>query len=553
MTSKRFQIVFLASEVGPWSKTGGLGEVMDGLPIALAAQGHRVMTIAPRWDQYYDAWDTSCTAEIPMGAANIDDGDKLKYVSGSTTHVRFFHCYKKKVDRVFVDHPIFLEKVWGITGQKYYGPTWGKDWNDAQVRFSLFARAALEAIKTVSVGGYPYGSNCVIICNDWHTALLPIYMHVQKAEWANAKICMLMHNMVYQGRFAYEPWMGDAFNLPEAFIQEMRCKMPLMVGRVSPPVDCVNWLRCSLRYADKLLTVSPSYAEEMMSSPVKGVELNEELRTHRGGGVVGILNGIKDGCSPSSETMRRTANLPITYDETCLDKRAMLKEMFQKKVGLPVRGDVPLFMFIGRLDFQKGVDILLAALEKSILPTDDVQVVMIGQGREDLVAKVTTLKGMYPTKFASELAFKGPDKYVAYAGSEFAMMCSRYEPCGLVQMEGMRFGVLPIATPTGGLKDTVKHMETGIILDHEIEYDSVTTIESEALLCKGIRDAADLFRNQPDKMRHMQAQAMLAAKGFTWSSAATQYLQVFDQMGVADVKPLCGHSSHEYTGEDEIS
>eukprot|EP00922_Rhytidocystis_sp_ex-Travisia-forbesii_P021424 GHVS01031372.1.p1 GENE.GHVS01031372.1~~GHVS01031372.1.p1 ORF type:complete len:555 (+),score=80.63 GHVS01031372.1:225-1889(+) len=539
--SAKYQIVFVASEVGPWSKTGGLGEVMDGLPTALASLGHRVMTIAPRWDQYYDAWDTTVVAELPIGEES----------EACTTPVRFFHAYKNKVDRVFVDHPIFLEKVWGMTGQKYYGPAWGKDWNDSQVRFSLFARAAMEAIRALPMGGFSYGENVVVVCNDWHTSLIPMYMSMDMNHWKNTKICLLMHNMVYQGRFAYEPWMASAFHLPETLIQEMRCRMPLLVGRTSPRVDCVNWLRGSLRYFDRLLTVSPTYAREIMESPEKGVELNEELKTHRGGPVVGILNGIKDCCSPSSETMRRTANLVCTYDEHSIENKEQLKLAFQQRVGLPERKDVPLFLFIGRLDFQKGVDIVLAALEHRILQQEDVQVVVIGQGREDLVAKVTTLKGLYPNKFASELAFKGPDKYAAYAGSDFALLCSRYEPCGLVQMEAMRFGVLPIATPTGGLKDTVKHMETGILLDSEIENDSVLDSASEETVTKSFMRGMELFKDQ-QTMKRMQVQAMHAAKHFSWSRAAGEYVKVFAEMGVSDVKHLCEMTDIAHA-EEELS
>eukprot|EP00922_Rhytidocystis_sp_ex-Travisia-forbesii_P021391 GHVS01031334.1.p1 GENE.GHVS01031334.1~~GHVS01031334.1.p1 ORF type:complete len:366 (+),score=63.32 GHVS01031334.1:2-1099(+) len=365
-----------------------------------------------------------------------------------------------------------------------------------------------------------------------------------------------MHNMVYQGRFAYEPWMGTAFHLPEALIQEMRCQMPLLVGRTSPRVDCVNWLRGSLRYFHKLLTVSPTYAKEIMQSPEKGVELNEELSAHKGGGVFGILNGIKDCCSPSSETMRHTANLVCTYNENSIEKKEQLKEMIQQRVGLPVRRDVPVFLFIGRLDFQKGVDIVLAALEHRMLKNEDIQVVVIGQGREDLVDKVTSLKAMFPLKFASELAFKGPDKYAAYAGSDFVLACSRYEPCGLVQMEAMRFGVVPVATPTGGLKDTVTHMVTGILLDSEIEYDSVLDKSSEEAVAKALTQAMELFEDKP-KLAQMRRQAMQAAKHFSWSRSAAEYVKVFSEMGVSNVKPLCstdcGVVEQMHVGEEEVS
>lgn len=153
----------------------------------MAKQGHRVMSIAPRYDQYYDAWDTECTAEVPLG-------------DGMTT-VRYFHAFKKGVDRVFVDHPLFLEKVWGLTKTKLYGPKWGSDYEDNQLRFSMFCKAALLATEQLSLGGYPYGQDVVFVANDWHAALVPMYLKQAKAAgsgWLNAKCAVLLHNLVFQ-------------------------------------------------------------------------------------------------------------------------------------------------------------------------------------------------------------------------------------------------------------------------------------------------------------------------------------------------------------------
>ncbi|KAK4802024.1 hypothetical protein SAY86_000227 [Trapa natans] len=179
---KGMPIIFVGAEVGPWSKTGGLGDVLGGLPPALAARGHRVMTISPRYDQYKDAWDTSVLVEVPVG--------------NSVETVRFFHCYKRGVDRVFVDHPLFLEKVWGETGSKIYGPRVGLDYKDNQLRFSLLCLAALEAPRVLNLISNkdfsgPYGEDVVFVANDWHTALLPCYMksiYQSKGMYKNAKV-----------------------------------------------------------------------------------------------------------------------------------------------------------------------------------------------------------------------------------------------------------------------------------------------------------------------------------------------------------------------------
>ncbi|KAF3608848.1 hypothetical protein DY000_02048759 [Brassica cretica] len=184
---KGMSMIFIGAEVGPWSKTGGLGDVLGGLPPALAARGHRVMTVCPRYDQYKDAWDTCVVVQIKVG-------DKVE-------EVRFFHCYKRGVDRVFVDHPLFLAKVVGKTGSKIYGPITGVDYTDNQLRFSLLCQAALEAPRVLNLNSSkyfsgPYGEDVVFVANDWHTALLPCYlksMYQSRGIYMNAKVITIQY------------------------------------------------------------------------------------------------------------------------------------------------------------------------------------------------------------------------------------------------------------------------------------------------------------------------------------------------------------------------
>ncbi|MQM01054.1 hypothetical protein Taro_033806 [Colocasia esculenta] len=202
-------IIFVSTEVAPWSKTGGLGDVVGGLPPALAALGHRVMTVSPRYDQYKDAWDTGVLLEIK--------------VADTVYTVRFFHCYKKGVDRVFIDHPLFLAKVWGKTGGKLYGPVAGEDYTDNQIRFSLLCLAALEAPRILSLNNNksfsgPYGEDSVFVCNDWHTGVLPCYlksMYKPHGLYKNARVAFCIHNIAYQGRFAFSDF--SFLNLPDTF------------------------------------------------------------------------------------------------------------------------------------------------------------------------------------------------------------------------------------------------------------------------------------------------------------------------------------------------
>eukprot|EP00184_Porphyridium_aerugineum_P003601 CAMPEP_0184694194 /NCGR_PEP_ID=MMETSP0313-20130426/2234_1 /TAXON_ID=2792 /ORGANISM="Porphyridium aerugineum, Strain SAG 1380-2" /LENGTH=508 /DNA_ID=CAMNT_0027152445 /DNA_START=84 /DNA_END=1606 /DNA_ORIENTATION=- len=481
-SAKKYQIVFVTAEVAPWSQTGGLGAVADGLPIELAKMGHRVMSISPRYDQYADAWDTSFIADVNFGP--------------SKTQVRYFHAYKQRVDRVFVDHPVFLEKVWGLTKDRLYGPKWGVDYEDNQMRFAMFSEAVLKAVKGLSLGGYTYGEDVIIICNDWHSSLLPMYLKLaREAEpeaWRATKTVFCAHNMVYQGRFPLRPEHAKILNLPQYMIDDMSCFMPLRVGKKHPRVSCLNWMLGGFKYADKLATVSPQYAHEIESTEEKGVELEKIATAH--GGVTGILNGLKDNVDPMNKDMKSKGGLASNFDTSSLANKKLCKAALQEKMKLPVK-DVPLFCFLGRLDVQKGVDVMLNALD-TLLETEDIQIVMMGGGNEEMVEKALSLKKAFPTKYVAVLSFKGAEKYQVYAGADYALMPSRYEPCGLVQMESMRFGTVPIVSPTGGLLDTVQDMKSGIVLSAELDPESDILPEDVEKVADGIKRAIKLYKSQ---------------------------------------------------------
>jgi granule-bound starch synthase len=296
--NKKYQVVFISSEVAPWSKTGGLGEAMDGLPIALAALGHRVMTISPRYDQYEEGWETGFESSVPMGP--------------NTEAVRCFHAFQSKVDRVFVDHDCFLSKVSGKSGAMLYGPEWGKDFADNQWRFMYFAKAALKIIQELPLGGYPYGSDCIVVVNDWHCSLLPVYLEMEKRAggWDNTKTAMIIHNAVFQGRFdrddPEEP-SAEVCGLPEEILKTFTFNMSLKVGRTEKPVArCINWLAAAATYVDKILTVSPTYAWELITLPEMGVNLDEIFVTK---GVTGIVNGVKEAVSPENASFALKAKM----------------------------------------------------------------------------------------------------------------------------------------------------------------------------------------------------------------------------------------------------
>jgi len=520
--SKKYQLVFVTGEVAPFSKTGGLGEAMDGLPIALAALGHRCMVISPRYDQYAEAWDTGYWSHVTMG--------------GKQESVHFFHSFKQKVDYVFVDHPTFLERVNGLTGAKLYGPEWGKDFADNQARFAYFCKAALKAIQELPLGGACYGGDCMVVCNDWHSALVPMFIHAEKSttgKWQNTKSAFLCHNAVFQGRFVREEGLAEIFGVPQRYIDSITFKMPLRIGKYNEKVSCVNTMAAGLKYSDRALTVSPSYAVECCRDPEKGVELEKLFEL---GKCTGILNGVKEGVSPADKNfVTKTMMTCGPFNAVNCDvAKTELKATYRAQNNLTATTG-PLMCFIGRLDAQKGYDLLLESLVE-ILEDSQMQIVIVGAGRADLVAQTKAVEKKYPNKFFYA-GWMGPERYALLAACDFTLLPSRWEPCGLVQMEAMRLGTLPIVAPTGGLKDTVEDGVNGIWTDSEMSVEAVIDEESVASISKALKRAEKLFVGEPAKVVQMKRAAMAAAAEFTWSNAALQYEAVFEELGVKNTLP----------------
>ncbi|XP_062074715.1 granule-bound starch synthase 1, chloroplastic/amyloplastic-like [Humulus lupulus] len=507
-------LVFVSAEVGPWSKTGGLGDVLGGLPPAMAANGHRVMTIAPRYDQYKDAWDTGVLADIPVG--------------GSVQTVRFFHCHKRGVDRVFVDHPWFLEKVWGKTGSKIYGPVTGKDYDDNQLRFSLLCLAALEAPRILNLNSNeyysgPYGEDVVFIANDWHTALIPCYLktlYQPKGIYKSAKVTFCIHNIAYQGRFAFTDF--SLLNLPDQF----KSSFDFIDGYVTPVKGRkINWMKAGIIESDRVVTVSPYYAKELISGEDRGCELDNIIRKT---GISGIVNGMDDQeWNPATDKY-----LSIKYDvNTVFEAKPLLKETLQAEVGLPVDTNIPVVCFVGRLEEQKGSDILVEAIDQLI--DEDVQIILLGTGKKYLEKMIVKAEKKYPDKVRAITKFNVPLAHVMIAGSDFIAIPSRFEPCGLIQLQAMRNGTIPCVASTGGLVDTVKEGFTGFQMGaFNVECEKIDPVDVTAVV-KTIKKALSTYGTPV--MKEMIQNCM--AQDLSWKEPAKQWEKMLLSLEVAGSEP----------------
>jgi len=522
--TKKYQIVLVSAELAPYSKTGGLGEAMDGLSVALAALGHRVMVVTPRYDQYEDAWDTSFWSSVKMG--------------GKEEPVHFFHAYKQKVDQVFVDHPCFLANVWGKTGSKLYGPQFGEDYVDNQARFAYFCKAALVAIRQLPLAGYAYGDDVVVIANDWHAGLVPMFIEAEREMYpgtfdkSRTKVLSLTHNAVYQGRFKLEPGLADVLGVPEKFVKNITFNMPILIGPNKKEAT-VNSLAAGVVYCDRALTVSPTYAGEISTLPEKGCEIEDLYAAKK---CTGILNGIKEAVSPLNEIFLKKAKITCgAFTADTVDKaKAEMKKTYLKSSGIPASKG-PMFCFIGRLDVQKGYDLLLAALEE-VLPEVEMQVVIIGSGRTDLMARTKALAKSYPSKVIFE-GWMGPERYAVLTACDYTFFFSRWEPCGLVQMECMRLATVPVVAPTGGLKDSVEDGVTGFLTDMPMADENEIDKASVASISSVLRKVCELYIGTPGKVSEMRKAAMAASAQFTWTNAALQYEALFEELGAVDVLP----------------
>lgn len=428
-------VILVAAECTPWSKTGGLGDVTGALPKALARRGHRVMVVVPRYGDYAEAQNVGVI--------------KRYKVDGQDFEVSYYQVYKDGVDFVFIDAAPFR----GIAGDIYGGSR-----QDILKRMILFCKAAVEAPWHVPCGGICYGDgNLVFIANDWHTALLPVYLKAYYRDHGMmqyTRSVLVIHNIAHQGRSPVADF--TIADLPDHYLESFRLYDP--VGG-----EHANVFAGGLKAADRVVTVSHGYAWEL-KTPEGGWGLHNIINENDWK-LRGIVNGIDTKeWSPQYDVHLQSDGYTNYSLETLGSGKAQCKEALQRELGLPVRADVPLIGFIGRLDGQKGVDLIADAVPWMM--SQDVQLVMLGTGRDDLELILKHFESQYRDKARGWVGFSVRTAHRITAGADILLMPSRFEPCGLNQLYAMSYGTIPVVHAVGGLRDTVQPFdpfnETGL-------------------------------------------------------------------------------------------
>ncbi len=462
-------ITFCAVEAVPFAQTGGLGDVCGSLPLALSQRDVSVTIILPRY-KFIDS--------KKFGITPIDKSLSRRVVSPN-------------LDVYFIEHDYFGKRN-GIYGDD------GNDYPDNLERFQYFCSKALKALEQLKK------KTDIIHCHDWHTALIPIYLkeHYKNSSLAKAKTILTVHNMAHQGMFPRERF--PKLNLPVTYNSPQYLEY---YGKI-------NFLKGGIVASDKVTTVSKQYAKEILTKEF-GCGLEGVLKARREP-AVGIINGIHHEIwNPATDVKIAKT---YTKDEVRIGKTAN-KAKLQNLLKLPQRADVPLFAFVSRLVHQKGVDLILEVMEQFL--GMDVQVVMLGTGEKHYEKQVKAYTEKYPQKIWANFQFDDFLAHQIYAGADFFLMPSRFEPCGLSQMISMTYGTIPIAFTTGGLVDTVKPFNAKLLKGNGILFSHFTKKD----LLNALAQAMEIYRDEK-KFHTLRANA--SAVDFSWEHAAAEYIKVYE-------------------------
>lgn len=497
-SSKKMQIVFASAECAPFVKTGGLGDVAGSLPAALVRAGAEVIVMVPKYatikDEYKAQMEHFSDFYVSLGWRNEYCGlEKLEH--GGVTYM-------------FIDN------------ERYFARDYPYGFFDDGERFAFFSKAITESLQHL-----PAGFECDILhCNDWQTALAPVFLrefYQGLPLYDRVKTVFSIHNVAFQGQFSdtvMEDILGVA-HIPAAASQ-LRCD-----------ACSINYMLGALRYADAITTVSPTYANEIQT-PEFGEGLDGVLR-ERSYALQGILNGIDvAGFDPATDK-RIAAN--YTVDDR--GGKAVCKAKLQEELGLEVRDDRPLMVMVTRLTRQKGLDLVMYALDRIL--SGGVQVAVLGTGDRDYEDGLCYFQDKYPGTMAARIEFDPALSQRMYAAADMFLMPSKFEPCGLSQIIAMRYGTLPIVRETGGLKDTVIPYNEFTGEGTGFSFSNFNGDE----MGDAVFRAARLFWDNRDAWNQLVTQAM--SQDFSWTRSADKYLDLYFFMHPEIERPVAVEATVE--------
>lgn len=504
-SSKKMQIVFASAECAPFVKTGGLGDVAGSLPAALVRAGAEVIVMVPKY-------------------ATIKDEYKAQMEHFSDFYVslgwRNEYCGLEKLERDGVTYMF-------IDNERYFARDYPYGFFDDGERFAFFSKAITESLQHL-----PAGFECDILhCNDWQTALAPVFLrefYQGLPLYDRVKTVFSIHNVAFQGQFSdtvLEDILGVA-HIPAAASQ-LRCD-----------ACSINYMLGALRYADAITTVSPTYANEIQT-PEFGEGLDGVLR-ERSYALQGILNGIDvAGFDPATDK-RIAAN----YTVEDRSGKAVCKAKLQEELGLEVRDDRPLMVMVTRLTRQKGMDLVMYALDRIL--SGGVQVAVLGTGDRDYEDGLRYFQDKYPGTMAARIEFDPALSQRMYAAADMFLMPSKFEPCGLSQIIAMRYGTLPIVRETGGLKDTVIPYNEFTGEGTGFSFSNFNGDE----MGDAVFRAARLFWDNRDAWNQLVTQAM--SQDFSWTRSADKYLDLYFFMHPEIERPVAVVDESETVAEPEV-
>jgi starch synthase len=472
------KILFIASEASPLVKVGGLADVIGSLSKALTTLGHEVRLILPKY-----------------GSLKAD----MQGITGGTCSLKVSFMGRSEPATLKTTRLRENVSVYLVENQNYFGTDEVYTDNDLE-RFLFFSLAVPGILSKLD------WRPDIIHCHDWHTALVPLWL---KEAGSFFPTVFTIHNLAYQGPFDHR--FSAASGLGEVWHRHTPSDAP------APPL---NFMSQGILLADIITTVSPTYATEILT-PEYGEGLDHLLR-YRRQSLFGITNGIDyEEYNPADDPY-----LAVTYDSATLEQRTINKIALQKKANLPQSPDMPLIGMVTRLDEQKGLDLLVPAMD-SLLSETKAQFVILGRGREHYQDLLRQAVATHPDRLALFIAFNEEVAHLVYGSSDMFLMPSRFEPCGLGQLIALRYGSIPVVRRTGGLADTVEDVDTNLERGNGFVFQSYDS----ASLIKAVKRAEEAFCDKAAWQKLMKRNMTL---DLSWEISARKYEDVYNQaMGLS--------------------